>query len=167
MDVGVGTGYYPAHADLAADSHITLVDLNAHTLSAAAARLSRQDTTILMQDVFEPAMSLPDRHYDSIALFYLLHCLPGSMKEKVRVFENLKPKLAQGGKLYGATILGDAAEHNRFGRKLMDIYNRKGIFGNRLDTLDALHEALHTHFNDVQLEQRGKVALFVAQMPRF
>ncbi|WP_223531707.1 MULTISPECIES: hypothetical protein [unclassified Pseudomonas] len=31
------------------------------------------------------------------------------------------------GILFGATILSDAADHNGFGRKLMTIYNRKGI----------------------------------------
>ena len=166
LDVGVGTGYYLANAGFEPSRQVTLLDLNPHSLHAAARRLGRADTRIVVQDVLQPATALGDNKYDSIALFYLLHCLPGAMSEKSRVFENLKPYLTDHGVLYGATILGDAAGHNGFGRKLMDVYNKKGIFGNRLDTLDALRDGLQRHFGEVQLSQHGKVALFVARAPR-
>jgi SAM-dependent methyltransferase len=166
LDVGVGTGFYLAHAGFDAGRQITLLDLNPHSLHAAARRLGRADTRIVVQDVLQPTTALGGNKYDSIALFYLLHCLPGTMAEKSRVFENLKVHLADGGVLYGATILGDAAGHNGFGRKLMNVYNEKGIFGNRLDTLDALRDGLQRHFDDVELSQQGKVALFAARGPK-
>lgn len=166
LDVGVGTGYYLSHASFEPTRQITLLDLNPHSLHAAARRLGRADTRIVVQDVLQPATALGGNKYDSIALFYLLHCLPGTMVEKARVFENLKVHLAEGGALYGATILGDAAGHNRLGRKLMDVYNTKGIFGNRQDTLEALRDGLLGHFGEVELSQHGKVALFVARGPK-
>ena len=108
---------------------------------------------------------LADARYDSIALFYLLHCLPGTMADKARVFAHLKPHLAPGGVLFGATVLGDGTRHNRFGRALEHVYNRRGIFDNRRDTAEALAHALGEHFADVCVEQHGAVALFAARSP--
>ena len=75
-----------------------------------------------------------DERYDSISLFYLLHCLPGPLAAKAEKFARLKHKLQPDGVLFGATILWDEAGHNGFGRVLMNIYNKKGIFGNHHDT---------------------------------
>ncbi|BDU19244.1 class I SAM-dependent methyltransferase [Dyella sp. GSA-30] len=166
LDVGVGTGYYLANAGFDAERQITLLDLNPNSLHAAARRLGRADTKVVVQNVLQPTAGLGDNKYDSIALFYLLHCLPGTMVEKSRVFENLKVHLPDDGVLYGATILGDTAGHNGLGRKLMDVYNKKGIFGNRGDTLEALRDGLQKHFDDVRLSQHGKVALFAARAPK-
>jgi SAM-dependent methyltransferase len=165
LDVGVGTGFYLEHAGFARDQQLALLDLNENSLRAAAARLGRTDVSWFVQDVVQPLTALGDRKYDSIALFYLLHCLPGAMADKACVFDHLKPHLAEAGVLYGATILGDAVGHNGLGRKLMDVYNKKGIFGNRTDTLEGLEKALHAHFAEVELAQHGKVACFAARRP--
>lgn len=165
LDVGVGTGFYLEHAGFEPDQHLALLDLNENSLSAAAARLGRADVSWFVQDIMQPLTALGDRKYDSIALFYLLHCLPGEMADKARVFDNLKAHLAEGGVVYGATILGDAAGHRGLGRKLMDVYNKKGIFGNRADTLEGLEQALRNHFAEVEITQHGKVACFVARKP--
>jgi hypothetical protein len=82
------------------------------------------------------------------------------------VFGHLKHHLNTGGVLYGATILGDAAGHNGMGRRLMNIYNKKGIFGNRNDTFESLNKALGQHFDEVELHQHGKVVCFAARLPR-
>jgi SAM-dependent methyltransferase len=165
LDVGVGTGFYLEHAGFGPAQNLSLLDLNENSLRTAAARLGRADVSWFVQDVMQPLSALGDRKYDSIALFYLLHCLPGDMAAKACVFEHLKPHLAEGGVLYGATILGDAAGHDAFGRKLMSVYNKKGIFGNRGDTLEGLEQALRGHFADVEVKQHGKVACFTARHP--
>jgi SAM-dependent methyltransferase len=162
LDVGVGTGYYLAHAGFAAGQQVALLDLNETSLRTAARRMSRAHHGMFAADIMQP-LNLPgEPAFDSIALFYLLHCLPGDMGDKAQVFTHLKPYLATGGVLYGATILGDDAGHNGFGRKLMDVYNRKGIFGNRGDTLEGLRSALGRHFAHVEVRQHGVVALFRA-----
>jgi len=166
LDVGVGTGFYLEHASFGPAQNLSLLDLNENSLRNAAVRLGRADVSWFVQDVMQPLSALGDRKYDSIALFYLLHCLPGDMADKACVFDHLKQHLADGGVLYGATILGDAAGHNAFGRKLMNVYNKKGIFGNRADTLESLEQALRQHFIDVELKQHGKVACFTARKPK-
>jgi SAM-dependent methyltransferase len=162
LDVGVGTGYYAAQAGVARRSELTLLDLNENSLRAAAARGGAPAATVL-HDVMQPLPASLHGRFDSISLFYLLHCLPGSMPEKEQAISGLKAALAAGGVIYGATILGDEAGHNAFGRQLMRIYNRKGIFGNRTDTLESLEAALWRHFGQVEVRRHGKVALFVAR----
>ena len=162
LDVGVGTGYYVAQAGVARRAELTLLDLNENSLRAAAARTGVSARTV-RHDVMQPLPPSLHGRFDSVSMFYLLHCLPGRMLEKGKAIAALKPALAAGGVIYGATILGEAAGHNAFGRWLMRIYNRKGIFGNRTDTLESLEAALRPHFERVQVRQHGKVALFVAK----
>lgn len=163
LEVGVGTGYYLAKAELPADTEVTLLDLNPASLAAAQGRFGRPAQT-LRHDVLEP-LGPTVGPFDSIALYYLLHCLPGSLAQKGRVFAQLAPVLAPGGVLFGATILGDTAGHNRFGQRLMALYNRKGIFGNAHDTLADLERELRRHFAQIELRQVGRVALFSAREP--
>ena len=87
------------------------------------------------------------------------------MADKATVLANLKPCLNSSGVLFGATVLGDAAGHNGFGSKLMAVYNKKGIFGNRSDTAAGLRQALEKHFATDSVEVVGKVALFSARTP--
>lgn len=165
LDVGVGTGFYLANAGLSPGQEIGLLDLNENSLRAGAARLRHPNVRIFKQDVMQPSASPLDTGYDSISLFYVLHCLPGSMEDKEIAIANLRRYLSREGILYGATVLGDAAIHNRLGRLLMDTYNRKGIFSNRADSLAQLQRILKNQFGEVQVRQHNTVALFVARAP--
>lgn len=164
LDIGVGTGYYLAKARLPEGADITLMDVNPASLGAAARRIAHLSPQLLKHDAFTPLDG--DQAYDSISLFYLLHCLPGPTAEKSRVFATLKHNLAPDGVLFGATILGDAAGHNGFGKKLMAIYNRKGVFGNSGDTEEGFASELDKHFEKVELQVNGRVLLFAATQPR-
>ena len=166
LDVGVGSGYYLAHSSDKSEQKVTLLDLNDNSLKAAGSRIAHLQPSLVRDDVLQPSGALGDRKFDSISLFYLLHCLPGNMAEKGRrVFSTLGAHLAPGGVLYGATILGDEANHNWIGRRLMKLYNRKGIFGNQHDTQEGLQSALNEHFAKVAVWKVGKVALFTAEKP--
>ena len=163
LDIGVGTGYYLAKAPLSSETQITLLDLNPSSLEAARRRINRQGTRTIQHDVMKPMPG--DERFDSISLFYLLHCLPGPLDAKAAIFGHLKHNLQPGGVLFGATILGEEAGHNAFGRKLMSVYNQKGIFGNRHDTEAGLSAHLRQHFRDVTLRREGCVLLFRAAQP--
>ena len=163
LDIGVGTGYYLAKTPLSSQTHVTLLDLNPSSLEAAKRRIARPGTRTIQHDVMTPLSG--DERFDSISLFYLLHCLPGPLDAKAGIFSHLKHNLQPGGVLFGATILGDQAGHNAFGRRLMAVYNKKGIFGNRHDTEVGLEGHLREHFRDVTLKREGRVVLFRAAQP--
>lgn len=165
LDVGVGTGFYLVHAELTQSNEVTLFDLNENSLRAAAGRVKQAEVRVITGDVMHSSCEPQDRAYDSISLFYLLHCLPGTMRDKEVAISNLSRYLSSNGVLYGATILGDEAGHNRFGRLLMKIYNRRGLFSNRTDSIDNLKWILRRHFESVQVWRHNKVALFVAREP--
>jgi hypothetical protein len=112
-----------------------------------------------MQPFSEPA----DTGYDSISMFHVLHCLPGTMDDKETAIANLKRYLSKDGVLYGVTILGKEADHNAIGRMLLKQYNDKGIMHNLGDTLDDLQRMLRRQFQNVQVRRYNKVALFVAR----
>lgn len=88
------------------------------------------------------------------------------MTTKAKAIKNAGVALKPGGTLFGATILGKEVPHNAFGKKLMAVYNKKGIFSNTNDSADTLRSVLDEHFAKVTLEQHGAVALFSATMPR-
>jgi len=162
LDVGVGTGFYLEHSRLAG-SEITLLDLNENCLRKAAGRVRKSKPEILVRDVTSSTFEQPPKRFDSIALFYVLHCLPGPMESKQIVIENLKRCLARDGVLYGATILGGVARHNAFARFLLRTYNEIGCFSNWADDIDGLRKILGREFGDVYIRQQNSVALFAAK----
>lgn len=187
LDVGVGTGFYLVHtADLlqARPEGLVLMDLAPATMGLATQRLARaapgfQSVQSVLHDVTTPWAGVrsqldgntntnSNKKFSSISLFFLLHCLRGtSITEKAdAVCKTLKVHLEpKNGVLFGTTILGDEVEHNWFGSILMNIYNKKGIFGNRGDKEGDLRETLQAHFHDVEVKRVGKVALFTARKP--
>jgi len=172
LDVGVGTGYYLATSarELAKTKSVTLLDLNPNTLAIAESRLRRAGYKGTMEKL-EHSILLPlpehlHSKFDSISVFYVLHCLGGTRPQKEQaVFSGLAQALAPDGVVYGSTILGKGVQHNWFGRMLMRTYNRKGIFGNAEDSLDNLEVALKEYFEDVEVRLVGVVAMFEARKP--
>ncbi|WP_297121640.1 class I SAM-dependent methyltransferase [uncultured Enterobacter sp.] len=162
LDVGVGTGFYLTYApDICS---VSLMDLNASSLDAATARVGKDRIKAsVLHDVFNPYPAHLHNQFDSISMLYLLHCLPGTMKEKAPVIHRAADALTRDGVLFGATILGDEANHNAFGRKLMAVYNKKGIFSNRADGVEDLRTILSAAFDRVDIKVEGKVALFKAE----
>ena len=139
LDVGVGTGFFIARAGLTSSHQVGLLDLNENCLRAAAAQVKQAKVRTFRRDIMQPFSKPSDTGYDSISLFHVLHCLPGTMEDKETAIANLKCYLSMTGVLYGVTILGDGAGHNPIGRMLLKLYNDKGIMHNMADTLDNLH----------------------------
>lgn len=53
--------------------------------------------------------------------------------------------------------------HNALGRRLMALYNGKGVFGSRHDSEDDLHQVLAAHFPAYTLEVQGSVVMFTGR----
>ncbi|TBU39141.1 S-adenosyl-L-methionine dependent methyltransferase [Dichomitus squalens] len=175
LEIGAGTGYYPAAAAssgaLSKTRLVTLCDLNPTTLEYSRQRLEkagyRGSIQTLVHNVFQPLPEDMHGKYDSVVLYYLFHCLPGSFPRKaIDVLANVVPALSPDGVVYGSTVLGQGVAHNWLGRRLMGLYNRKGIFGNVGDSVDGLRQALEEAFEESSVEVVGVVALFEGRKPR-
>ncbi|MET0938639.1 MAG: class I SAM-dependent methyltransferase, partial [Gaiellaceae bacterium] len=164
LDVGVGTGWFLDHCRWPVENpQITLLDLNENSLSTASDRIRRYAPATVQANVLDP-VDLGDSRFDSIAANFLFHCLPGELKWKAAtVATNLRPYLASGGVLFGSTILGRGVAHNLLGRRLMRLYNRKGIFSNIEDDQGGLEQGLASELTDVEIEVVGAVALFAGR----
>jgi SAM-dependent methyltransferase len=168
LDIGPGTGYYLVNSSPSPETQITLLDLNPKSLAHAANRLVKGDRPgnvhIVQADVMGP---LPlTGVFDSISLFFLLHCLPGTVREKMGLFKNLDGILAPGGVVYGSTVLGKGVRYNLFGRFLMKYLNSGGVFCNLHDGEVEIRQALEKEFMRVETWVVGCVLLFEAEGPR-
>ncbi len=98
--------------------------------------------------------------FDSVGINYVLHCLPGTLEAKSVALDYLKVLMNPNAVLFGATILQGGVPRNWFAKRLMAIYNKKGMFSNQYDNLEDLKSALNQRFKDVSVEVIGCVALF-------
>lgn len=135
------------------------MDLNAESLAFAGARIARYEPEAYRQNVLEP-ISLDAEGFDSVGLNYLLHCLPGDVESKSIVFDHVATRMNPGAVIFGSTLLQGGVTPKWMARRLMAVYNRKGIFSNRQDDLAGLERALTQRFEDVSLEVVGCAALF-------
>jgi hypothetical protein len=160
LEAGVGTGLFIDRVGTSFD-RLVLLDINENCLSRASRRLARYRPTVHQANLLAP-IEPGSAPFDSVGLTYVLHCLPGSMSEKLVAVDYLKPLMAEGAVLFGATILGRGVAANAAARALLDLYNAKGVFNNRADDLEALTEGLRERFARVEIESQGCVALFRA-----
>lgn len=161
LDIGVGTGYYLDRCRFPSPApRLALMDLNERSLDHAEGRVARYRPTKLVRDVLAP-IDHQGEAFDSIGLNYLFHCLPGTLREKAVVFDNIRPLAAAGATIFGATLLqGPDVPRSFAARRLMAFYNRKGVFTNHGDTLPDLREALTSRFDRVEIQRIGCGALF-------
>ncbi|KAL9585998.1 MAG: hypothetical protein Q9212_001185 [Teloschistes hypoglaucus] len=170
LDIGVGTGYYLAKSDLTG-VQVTLADLNQDALDATRDRLVMEgkvksgETRCLLHDITRPLPASCPK-FDSMSLYYLLHCMPGPVPAKTVVFSHLKHNLTADGVISGASILGKDVRHNLFGRLIMTFGNWNGMFDNRGDNAADFDEALREHFDDVETQVRGAIFLWRASKPK-
>lgn len=160
LDVGVGTGFFLDRCFWPTSRpRIALMDLNPNCLEAARRRLARYRPEVYRANVLEPIQHEIEK-FDSISLSWLLHCLPGTIYTKASVFEHLKALLNPGGVIFGATLLHDGVRHSRASRRLMALYNSRGIFTNVHDDIEGLKKVLGASFPGITVEIVGCAALF-------
>lgn len=164
LDVGPGTGYFLDRVQLPDRPEVTLLDPNVHVLAHASRRLSELAPTTVEADILAP---LPDLGpVGSVALNFVLHCLPGTLANASPAIDNAASVLEPDGVLFGATILGDLALHTTLSRSALRANNRRGIFDNLGDTEAGLTATLTRSFQRVQVEVVGSAAIFSAHGPR-
>lgn len=160
LDVGVGTGYFLDRCQFpTSTARVALMDLNPNALEFAAARIARYHLELYLQNVLDP-ISLNVEKFDSVGINYLLHCLPGSIASKSVVFDHLKALMNPNAIIFGSTLLQSGVHRNWAAKRLMEIYNQRGIFSNRQDDLKGVKRSLTERFSDVSVEVVGCAVVF-------
>lgn len=164
LEVGVGTGYFLDRCRFPVPQpRIALVDLNSDCLAATARRVARYQPEPFVRSALEP-LRLDGRKFDSVAVNFVLHCLPGTIETKGCVFDHLRDVVNPGGMLFGATLLWSGLDQGWLARWLTPIYNRRRIFTNLHDSLDGLRDTLRARFAHYELRTIGSAALFHARV---
>ncbi len=164
LEVGPGSGWALANLDLPTDIDLTLLDLNANSLTHTASRLDVAATQI-QHDVLVPLDEGVDK-FDSVSINYVLHCLPGDWSTKAVALTNLARILEPEGVLFGSTVIGVDQRFTVLGTALMFVHNKIGAFGNSRDDLPGLRRLLSDKFEYAEVTMVGNVAIFVARRPR-
>ncbi|WP_067542465.1 class I SAM-dependent methyltransferase [Nocardia crassostreae] len=162
LDIGVGTGFFLDRCRFPQPPTITLVDMNANSLAVTDERLRRYRVSTLQANILDPLL-LPPESFDSIGINCLLHCLPGTFDQKTTALANVRKLVRPGGVVFGSTVLVKGVHHNPLGRYLVNSWNRRGIWSNRHDDHPGPQRALGSHFTHVEIEMRGRSALFTAR----
>lgn len=166
LDIGVGTGYYTQTSHLPPSTKVTLCDLSPTALEKAERRIAfPQRGGTLLANCLEPLPTA--QKFDSISMFYLLHCLPGPFSRKAKVFSTVKRNLAADGVCIGATILraGQGTEETAMSYWSRWWLLRNGIIDNEGDDRRSMEEALRLNFEEVESWMVGKVLLWRARGP--
>jgi ubiquinone/menaquinone biosynthesis C-methylase UbiE len=164
LEIGVGTGFLLDRCRFpVAAPRVTLMDLNKNSLQVTSKRLKRYAPTSFRQNVLEP-FSLGATKYDTVGINYLLHCLLGNIQSKAVVFDNVIDVLNRGGVVFGSTLLQSGVPMGVLARKLMGIYNQRGIFSNVNDGLKELDDVLSSRFSQHSITLCGCAAIFSAKL---
>jgi hypothetical protein len=103
--------------------------------------------------------------FDSIALNGVLHCLPGSLRDKSRVFDHLAMLARPGTTIFGCTLVSDHIAIRWRRRAVHALLNQLRVIDNRGDHIADLRAALECRFVDCRVEIAGCFALFSAVTP--
>lgn len=164
LDVGVGTGYFLDKCHFQSFlPRIALMDLNQNTFDFASNRIKRYTPEMYRYNVLKP-ISINTPKFDSVGINYLLHCVPGTIEFKSVIFDNLKMLMNSNAIIFGSTLLQIGVTRNWFAKGLMHVYNKKGIFSNKQDSLDGLKSELEKRFQDVTVEVVGCTAIFSGRL---
>lgn len=163
LEVGVGTGYFLDHCRFPTPNpRLVLLDLNQNCLDVTARRVNRYRPATIRANILEP-IAYSGELFDSLGINYVLHCVPGTIRTKARVFDHLSALLRPGGVLFGSTLLFQGTRVGFAARQAMRLYNAAGIFCNTEDSLDGLRGVLEERFSAVTVGTVGSAALFEAR----
>ncbi|MFL6580079.1 MAG: hypothetical protein ACJ8G2_05010 [Burkholderiales bacterium] len=101
--------------------------------------------------------------FDSIGINYVMHCVPGSFREKGVGFAHLQPLLSENGVLFGTTVLSEDVQKNLVAKPFMWLMNAIGVFNNRNDNAQDLKECLAKNFQVIEFEIVGVTAFFAVR----
>ena len=163
LEVGVGTGFLLNRVVFdSAHPRLVLMDLNRQCLETTKLKVSRYAPETYVQNLLEPIRHKIDE-FDSIGINYVMHCVPGSFKDKGIAFAHLRPLLSENGVLFGTTVLSDQIHKNLLAKPFMWLMNSLGVFNNRADNARDLRECLEANFQLIEFEVVGVTAFFAVK----
>ncbi|KAI4861654.1 S-adenosyl-L-methionine-dependent methyltransferase [Hypoxylon rubiginosum] len=169
LDIGSGTGYYLRRGGIPAATQLTLVDLERPALEIGLHRSGRAgDARGIVADILQPLPVEDDTKFDSVSMYYLLHCISASVDAKCGIFAHIKHNMTPDGVIHGANVLGKGVRRdNLFAKHIRHMVLRDGIFHNEDDNAYEFEHALRQNFEEVETAVVGSVFMFRAARPKY
>lgn len=165
LDIGSGTAYYVRNGGIPSSTRLTLLDLEQPALDLGLKRSGRPDAHGILANILQPLGT--KEKFDSVSMYYLLHCIPATVEEKCQIFSHIKFNMTADGVIHGANVLGKGVrEDNRFAAHVRRGVLRVGIFQNRDDNAYDFEHALRENFHNVETWVVGSVFMFRAANPK-
>jgi len=151
------------------------MDLNEKSTKYAANRLRQlsYQVTELTGDARNPfpmkrAGNKDDNLFDSVGLFHLLHCIPGTLRDKQVVLQNAANALKPEGVAFGANVtpVDCEDEPNLFAKSVLAVSHGLGALNNQNDSHADMEKVLDDTFHDYKLERVGCMSLWAARNPK-
>ncbi len=160
LEAGVGSGYFLEHALSEEKPRVAILDINRECLDFVETRIADYRPEVFQENILEP-LDLGVPPFDSIAVNYVLHCLPGRLETKAAtVFDHLIPLMKDDATIFGASVLGTDVQLSFAAKMFLRFCNNRGYFSNQNDTLGAMMEVLSMRFKTFNVEVHGCVVLF-------
>jgi hypothetical protein len=164
-DVGVGTGFFLDRCEFrTALPRLALIDLQANCLAHTARRLARYRPETYIRDACQPIHGI--RPFDSIALGGILHCLPGDMRSKGRVFDHVLGIARPNARIFGYTLVNDAIPDRLSRRLAWRLLHELRVINCVNDSARDLISVLSSRFTSYRVELIGCFAFFEVTAPR-
>ncbi|NKB98870.1 MAG: methyltransferase domain-containing protein [Pseudomonadales bacterium] len=165
LEIGVGSGYFLKRT-MCADfvKRLVLADMNLNCLRKSAKRLRMSTPRICHHNILQPFSPLPLERakFSSVAMNYVLHCIPGTLSGNQHVFQHVHDLLREGGVFFGATLIQQPVHQGIASWLFMKLLNAVGIFQNGQHTSAELQQALASRFRKVEISMVGNAAVFRA-----
>jgi SAM-dependent methyltransferase len=160
LDVGVGSGYLLRHGiKNPKDIDLSLMDLNENCLNKTEQAIYPIQAKTYQRNILVDIEGIPES-YQSISVNYVMHCVPGSFKEKGIAFKHLKKLLRDDGILFGSSVVSKGVKKPCHSAVLMWVFNTIGLFDNSNDSLEDLTSVLKQYFKHVEIVESGPTVLF-------
>lgn len=165
LEVGVGTGFLLGRAlgKKNRDMRLAFMDLSDACLARCQVKMAAFRPEVYRQNLLHPVeQNIPK--FDSIAINSVMHCIPGSFRDKSIVFTHLKALMNTDAVLFGTTVLGKNVNKNLLAKPFMWLMNRLGVFNNQADTGEDLREYLEKNFKILEFNVVGVTAFFAVSL---
>jgi hypothetical protein len=178
LEIGPGAGWFTAQPSIISRlnklKRFAIFDINRAPLQYSAKRAivagyKGPEIELHEHSVLQPLPPVLRGAFDSIALVYVLHCVPGSFPTKAsHAAATILPALVPGpnSTLYGTTVLGRGTYRNVLTLLYTWFFNSRGIWFNYGDDAEGLKAGMTPYFDEVEINVVGCVAMFVCRGPK-
>ena len=158
LEIGPGSGYFllPKHHNKKIEN-LYLMDINYPILNHSHTQLKNHFPNVypIKHNIFENSLKFFD--FQSVGINYVLHCVPGSLENKMeKLIENLPNNVS----IFGSTVINDYDKQTNLSKLELMFLNKFGIFNNYDDYSNSFIKFVDSNKLNFNTQIIGNVLIF-------